>query len=172
MSEQEQIDNPMEREKRRKILKGLAGLPAVATLTPGAASANSNPLSCALPMDQGGKNPFMVDVDTPPGGFTNAERVQTEPVLVREDNNGNFRNIGRDESGHYNATGQPSLGNAYSDAGPGTPVREVRINNRDKIRHDMIFIDQNGGKSRDYLAGENHPVTASCLVSIQVFLEK
>ena len=188
MEHEEHPETRRDKEKRRKIIKGMAGLPAIMTLASGSASAlDSSPLACAVDPDNNdpnnfvdGRNPFTVTrkgnngtkCDNRTGGnaFTDAERARSPDVLVCKTNRSGSdfdqqRNIGWADSGDYSAAGS-NLGSDYFDAGPGTPVREDMGGGK----YRMIFVRHDGVEFNwTNSSGNRMPVTASCLASIRAY---
>jgi len=132
-------------EARRKIIKGIAGLPAVYTLSSGAHAATASALECVDPAS--GKYTPPVNLNTPPG----------TPQYDCVPDSTSLRNL------------EPIYGSNlkdYYDLGDTTAVRQLSLdggvtNNKYCVR----YVDQNGAiVSFDPTNGV--PVTASCYASI------
>jgi len=63
---QPQAQPHSEKDTRRKLIKGLAGLPAVLTLGSGSAHALASNQECAADIEAGGRNPWQAGVYTNP----------------------------------------------------------------------------------------------------------
>lgn len=154
-----------DQDTRRKIIKGIAGLPAVLTLASGSASAVTSIQECALEPGQNPVDdapvPLNTDLDNPPDSVVDASCLEYDPGVI---DNGLVKP----------PSGAPQLGNQFYDRGNTTPVRQQFIDGDGKEQACVVFVKDdplNPGTLSTSIDGAAHggvPVTASCYASFTV----
>jgi len=155
--QQPDAENQSEQESRRKIIKGLVGLPAVLTVGPASAAPIASAFECAVAPADGGRNHLDVTVVT---DFT--DKLAFPDVQVKDSTNRNCVNESR--PGLVSPPGGAPHLTGYYDNGYGSPVRLGGFG-PDADRACVVFVDSNGNIKYQY-DGSNLPVAASCLVSV------
>lgn len=140
MDKQTQARPADQQQVRRRIIKGLAGLPAVMTLSNGAAAATASALECVLDPNKYQPN---VTLNTPGGNPTmscvpNANEV---PYLTGQ--------------GLYQQSDLDAVRRLNEQPGPG------------QNEYCVIYVDQNGVETGSFQAADGGTaITASCYASI------
>lgn len=166
-------------QARRKILKGLAGLPAVVTLSNGAFAASDSALQCLQTLDAPASN---VEIDAgdlvpntsgTPTGSENANCVCDPDATLPTDStaldpNGSCGGVLNVEQ-PLPPTNFPE-GDPVFNAGPGTPLRrhysDVDGNGSSFDHYCVEYIDSFGEPVGRVQATESVAATASCYASI------
>jgi hypothetical protein len=156
---------------RRKIIKGAAaGLPAVLTLTSGAANALTSAQNCAVapnnPLTQAAA-PLNTDTK---GKTTGSGPFDYSCLEITGDNPDPVTGLQTPPSG------SPTMASGtYFDTGPGTPLRQrTAFDSKDPKRQEqacVVFVDQQGETLVQDVNGSANgglPVTASCYTSFTV----
>lgn len=157
----EQVAEVVEKEARRKILKGLAGIPAVMTLGSGSAHAIASVYECAAPTAQltdrlgnpleGAYTPNL-NTDLSGNGTNDADCVNLNSVDTPPDGAPLEANVLYDNSG--TTTVSPVRTRVDHDGNPANPDRAC-----------VVFVDADGQMFGNTQEPNTLPVTASCYVS-------
>lgn len=160
MDKKEPAAEMVEKEARRKIIKGLAGLPAVMTLGSGTANAVASVYECAAASadvtDRVG-NPLelyspTLNTDLSGNTVNDADCVDFGTVVTPPQGAPTQTNVLWDNSNTL--TVSPVRTSVDTDLGPGTNDKAC-----------VVFVDANGQTVHSTQEANTLPVTASCYVS-------
>jgi len=160
----DKAENKMETDSRRKIIKGLASLPAVLTIGPATGAPAASAYECAVAPADGGRNHLSVNT----ADNNNALAVPDVQLTSKLNGSSTF-NANCVPETQVTPSAEPGLP-GYFDNGFGSPVR-LGGSGSGNNKACVVFVDSMGNQHLTY-NGNNLPVAASCLVSVVTFTPK